>query len=314
MERLHKGIILLLLGHCILIYIVPQQHRGANSFRSKGWSYWDDMVLLMPSAEKGTHAFRGTLAAARPTAHPAAPPAAPPATHPAANSLSGPSTNPSPGDLPPLSESSIQHLLNTLQQSSPGAVNAFPNTPGSSTSSSSTPATPPTPIFGTGLPPPSSSLPAYISGASSLGKRKHSALGTPGSNSMLGSTDYGNQSSPGASQAGKSRQSRRPNNAVQLSTKLDEVNIHLRVKMLLDEVKAQAALQSNKNARINQAKQLALQRDKDWLGYEKLAVLWDVLNSIRETDSYMMIEDEAFRKVWVKRKLIQSGWPESDWE
>jgi hypothetical protein len=57
-----------------------------------------------------------------------------------------------------------------------------------------------------------------------------------------------------------------------------------------------------------------LAQDKDWLGYDRLAVLWDILNSIRETDSYMMIKDEEFRKIWVKRKLIQSGWPKSDWE
>ena len=174
------------------------------------------------------------------------------------------------------------------------------------------PSTPITPVLGSDLPPPSSPAPRSIASISSLGKCKFSAL-TP--NSVIGTPESQSLSphpSPGASQAG-TRQSCRPTNSELLHAKLDNFNVNIRAQMIQKQVLTQASLNNTKNARINKAKQLAMRQDKSWLGNDRLVALWDILNNVHEADSYLMINDEELQKTWVRIKLVQSDWPDSNW-
>jgi hypothetical protein len=278
-----------------------KKHRGAGPFRNKGWVHWDDMTLLMPGRPKGVHTFHAgssnTRSAIDNTGDARMLPLP---TPPHTTTTPSQETPPAPNTLLDLLRAfSTQDTTHPLPSGGPAPLPSGSSVVNSEHISDD----------GYVVPPPSSSPPPLS--AVSSGKRKFSALGPSDSPSGGGSS----ASYPSAA-AKKSRsippRTTGPNALLQLSSRIDDFNANYRANLLQNELHAQAAYKNDKDARIREARMRAQQ--EKWLGPDRIAALFDIFQSTREADAYLIIEDEDLRRAWVKRKMVQVGYPIADLE
>jgi hypothetical protein len=325
----------------------PKKYRGAAPFKNKGWPLWNDMKSLIPGTAKGKHVFRagsqlsGTASGSTHNSQSMLPLQLPsPISGDARSTVSTHNQQQMPLPVPPMqtgvfapldmtqtAESLMDMFRSFSAQSAPptSSDNTVCNTlhPPANLSSSNhaicnTPPASDVTVHSEDeyIIPSSSSAPAsYVSS----GKRKYSALGPSDSPSGLGSSaSYPSGVNPFPSSAiGSSQKKSRsaaprttgPNALLHLSNQLDTFNTQYRANMLQTELHAQAAFKNNKDTRIREAR-LRAQEQEMWLGFDRLAALFDVFQNTREADAYLLIENEEFRKAWVRRKITQCGFPE----